>query len=324
MNSCISTRRVLMTALTAQPLRLLCTARTEVVLPLVSGPVVRGALLDLFCHVQGGAACGFAQLFDGCPICPLVATDEDGVGWPDKAAMRSRPFTVELPLRRGLVPPGEPFEFGLTVFGDPARLLPLLLAGVARMAARGIGARGVAPGLFDVCEVWAVDPLRGLQRRIPPRAGDDPTAHELPVTHDSALAYASRLAQDTVTLELLEPLRLIDAGALAHTLTFQLVARRLLRRIDGLALSTTGAGLALPFTELVEAAGAVRVTRDETRWLDVESYSGRTRRSTSIGGLVGRVTFAGGLAPFLPWLAWGQVTHVGKDATKGNGWYLLA
>jgi len=30
------------------------------------------------------------------------------------------------------------------------------------------------------------------------------------------------------------------------------------------------------------------------------------------------------LAPLLPWLAWGQAPHVGKDATKGNGWYLLA
>ncbi len=316
-----------MTALTAQPLRLLCTARTEVVLPPVSGPVVRGALLrallDLFCPVRGGMACGSAHLFDGCPICPLVATDDDSAGRPDMAGMRSRPFTVEPPLRRGLVPPGEPFEFGLTVFGDPARLLPLLLDGVVHMAARGIGERGAAPGLFEVREVWVVDPLHGLQRRILPRAGADPAAHELPVTHDSALAYAARLSPDTVTLELLAPLRLIDAGALAHTLTFQLVARRLLRRIDGLALSTTGAGLALPFTDLVEAAGAVRVTRDETRWLDVESYSGRTRRATPIGGLVGRVTFAGGLTHFLPWLAWGQVTHVGKDATKGNGWYVL-
>jgi len=317
-----------MTALTAQSLRLLCTARTEVVLPPVSGPVVHGALLrallDLFCPVRGGVACGSTQLFDACPICPLVTTGDDGAGRPDMAAMRSRPFTVEPALRRGLVPPGEPFEFGLTVFGDPARLLPLLLDGVVRMAARGIGERGVAPGLFDVREVRAVDPLRGLRRRILPRAGADPAAHELLVTHDSALAYAARLSPDTVTLELLSPLRLIDAGALAHTLTFQLLARRLLRWIDGLALSTTGAGLALPFTELIEATGAVRMTRDETRWLDVESYSGRTRRSTPIGGLVGRTTFAGDLAPFLPWLAWGQVTHVGKDTTKGDGWYLLA
>jgi hypothetical protein len=38
--------------------------------------------------------------------------------------------------------------------------------------------------------------------------------------------------------------------------------------------------------------------------------------------LVGRITFEGELAPFLPWLMWGEVVHGGKDATKG--WYRLS
>jgi len=25
--------------------------------------------------------------------------------------------------------------------------------------------------------------------------------------------------------------------------------------------------------------------------------------------------------PLLPWLVWGQFTHVGKNAVKGDGWY---
>jgi hypothetical protein len=28
-------------------------------------------------------------------------------------------------------------------------------------------------------------------------------------------------------------------------------------------------------------------------------------------------------SPFLPYLIWGQFTHVGKDATKGNGVYRI-
>jgi hypothetical protein len=37
---------------------------------------------------------------------------------------------------------------------------------------------------------------------------------------------------------------------------------------------------------------------------------------------MGRVTFrADDWTPFLSWLVWGEIVHVGKDAVKGNGWY---
>ncbi|MGH2391800.1 MAG: CRISPR system precrRNA processing endoribonuclease RAMP protein Cas6 [Chloroflexota bacterium] len=42
-----------------------------------------------------------------------------------------------------------------------------------------------------------------------------------------------------------------------------------------------------------------------------------------MGGLVGKITFTGDLAPFLPWLVWGEIRHVGKDTAKGNGLYQI-
>ena len=146
---------------------------------------------------------------------------------------------------------------------------------------------------------------------------------DLPITHAAVLERASRLPREAITLELLTPLRLVGEGKLVHTLTFEPLLRRLLRRLDQLALATTGQGLDLPFGELVDAARDVRVVQDKTRWLDASSHSSRTGRTTPIGGLVGTITFAGDLAPFLPWLVWGEIAHVGKDATKGNGWYRL-
>jgi len=74
---------------------------------------------------------------------------------------------------------------------------------------------------------------------------------------------------------------------------------------------------------VMDKAEAMRVVRDETRWVELESYSTRLGRATPIGGLVGRVTFEGDLAPFWSWLMWGQFTHVGKDAVKGNGMYRI-
>jgi hypothetical protein len=59
---------------------------------------------------------------------------------------------------------------------------------------------------------------------------------------------------------------------------------------------------------------------DRTHWVHLESYSTRQRRATPIGGLVGAAVYEGDLAPFRPWLVWGQFTHVGKNAVKGDGW----
>lgn len=315
-----------MTTLIAHRLRVLCRAVTPMVLPPVRGPVLRGALVQAlladFCPVTGGDACGSAGMAALCPVCALIATAEEGGQHGTEAP---RPFTVEPPLgSNGTLAAGDPFEFSLTLFGDAVALLPYLLAGVSRMGMAGIGDRRVAPGRFVAREVWAVEPLRGCQHRL---ASDDEATirmPDLPITHAAALQRAGRLPRDVITLELLTPLRLVVDGKLVHALTFDALLRRLLRRLDQLTRGTTGRGLELPFTQLVEAAGAVRVARDETRWLDVSSHSSRTGRSTPIGGLVGRVTFVGELGPFLPWLVWGEIAHVGKDATKGNGWYRLS
>lgn len=314
-----------MTTLIAHRLRFLCTTSTAMALPEVRGPVVRGglvqALLADFCPVKGGEACGSSDFAGCCPICPLLATPEEG---GRHGAEAPRPFTIEPPLgSHGRLTAGDPFEFGLTLFGDSVALLPYLLAGVTRMGAYGIGDRGVAPGRFSAREVWAVEPMRGRQHRL--TAQDDTTIimPDLPITHEAVLERAERLPRDAIALELLTPLRLVIDGKLVHALTFEALLRRLLRRLDQLALITTGRGLELPFAQLVEAAGAVRVARDETRWVDASSHSSRTGRSTPIGGLVGRVVFKGDLTPFLTWLAWGEIAHVGKDTTKGNGWYRL-
>ena len=63
---------------------------------------------------------------------------------------------------------------------------------------------------------------------------------------------------------------------------------------------------------------------ERTRWVDVVSYSSRTRQRTPIGGLVGAVTLEGDLADLRELLVWGSLIHVGKNAVKGDGWYTIS
>ncbi|MBI1884774.1 MAG: CRISPR system precrRNA processing endoribonuclease RAMP protein Cas6 [Chloroflexi bacterium] len=146
----------------------------------------------------------------------------------------------------------------------------------------------------------------------------------MPVTHEVVTSSCRLLnSLSGATLELLTPTRLVADGALVKRLTFPVFLRRLLRRLTDLTRTATGGHPGFDHEALLQQAEDVRVAEDRTRWVDVPSYSSRQGRFTPIGGLVGEVTFEGDLKPFAPWLIWGSITHVGKDATKGGGWYRL-
>lgn len=80
----------------------------------------------------------------------------------------------------------------------------------------------------------------------------------------------------------------------------------------------------LDFPGLLERSREVSVIQDDTYWVDLSSYSRRRNARTPVGGLMGAIVFSGNIEDFLPLLVWGQFTHIGKDATRGNGWYSLS
>ncbi len=145
------------------------------------------------------------------------------------------------------------------------------------------------------------------------------------VTHQDVTALARALAaKGHLTLDFLTPTRLVDQRALVRRPDFRPLFQRLLERLSALARTFSDTPLELDFTSLISQAKEVELAEDQTRWVEVASYSSRLRRNTPIGGILGRATYsAPDWRPFLPWLVWGELTHVGKDAVKGNGWYRI-
>ena len=126
-----------------------------------------------------------------------------------------------------------------------------------------------------------------------------------------------------VTIELLTPLRLVDREQLVKRIAFRPFIQRLHQRLRQLAAEYSDTPVTFDLRTVMDKAEAVRVVEDETRWVELESYSTRLNRATPIGGLMGSVTFEGDLRLFWHELLWGQFTHVGKDAVKGNGMYRI-
>ena len=136
-------------------------------------------------------------------------------------------------------------------------------------------------------------------------------------------AYAESLPADRLTLQFQTPLRLTEKRdgetRLVHRFDLRPFFARLAWRLDELA-QAYGAGQAISgYQSLPALVEQVGVADDQTRWVDVVSYSSRTRGRTPIGGLVGQVTMEGELAPLRELLVWGSLVHVGRNTVKGQG-----
>jgi hypothetical protein len=73
------------------------------------------------------------------------------------------------------------------------------------------------------------------------------------------------------------------------------------------------------FSKLQAQAMLIKTVNDKTFWYDWPRYSTRQKQHMKLGGLRGKVSFAGDLTPFIPWMQLGEKVHVGQGTTFGLG-----
>lgn len=244
--------------------------------------------------------------------------------------------------------PGEALTFGLTLYAQAMRLFPYVVLALQEFEEGGLGRKCEQyegrwrRGRLQVCEIWAENSLTGERQPVLRQGSRQVQVPEVPVTHEQierraqdegAKARAALSGHDSpadpsrFTLYFLTPTRLVEGGHLLkpENFRFRPFFQRLLERLEALSEAFSDTPLEVDFPALLEAAEGVRVVERRLAWEDLCSYSTRRHAESPIGGLVGGVTLeAEDWTPFLPWLLWGQFTHVGKDAVKGNGWYQIA
>jgi hypothetical protein len=320
---------------TAHCLRFVCDVCSPLELTEHPGSALRGALFGAlraqFCANLAAPACASCPHHTQCPVCLLVATVDDQAA---RGQEPPRPYVIVPPLAKsaGIYSPGDTLEFGLTLFAGALNLFPYVILAVQRMGSEGLGipqpGQGgrLCRGAFTLRQVLALNPLTGESRAIPAIAALN--APGLPVTHAHVLAAAGALSAaggaTRLTLEFLTPTRLVVAGRPIPRPSFGVLIQRLLERLDALDSRFAGGGLdpAESF-RLVGLAGAVPLAAETTRWAHAESHSSRQQRSNTISGFMGQAVYSGDMAAFLPYLVWGSITHVGKDAVKGDGNYRI-
>jgi hypothetical protein len=106
-----------------------------------------------------------------------------------------------------------------------------------------------------------------------------------------------------------------------HGPPFPVLVKALLGRISSLSYFHCGQRWGTDFRGLIDRAAGVRIVKSETHWEDWSRFSGRQGQRVEMGGLVGRITYAGDLRDYLPLLALGELVHAGKGTVFGNGKY---
>jgi len=319
--------------LTAHHLRFTVTAETAIAFHDFKGSALRGAMAGYLkrTYCPEWRAEKTDPLHQAlCPVCQLLSYELA----PESGGDIRRPFALQPPMtEQNDFAPGEPFSFGLTLFGNQLAYLPYLVLAVRAAGEDGVGVRKMdrQRGRFRLERIDAVNPLTGeTQAMLTPGAALVQTA-TLPVTHDHVLAAANRLARQVqthdnlLTVTFLTPTRLIQAGHTAKTAAFfPLMKQVVLRVLDLCAQHGEGRPAVVLKRDIYPAADAVEVVTDDTHWWDVAGYSGRLGREQRLGGLVGTALYrAETWETLLPWLVWGEVVQVGKNVVKGCGVYRL-
>jgi len=133
-----------------------------------------------------------------------------------------------------------------------------------------------------------------------------------------------------LTIQFLTPTRLTHQNQLLKTPEFSPLFQRLLERLIQLNqehMEITAPASPRQLTaankpNLLAAADTVAIIDNQTEWREVWSYSNRQGRRIPISGLTGAATYRADREVWvvlLPFLLWGSVVHVGKNAVKGEG-----
>jgi hypothetical protein len=277
--------------------------------------------------------CPTCLVKNNCPYAYIFETPRP----QDAAVLRSysevpHPFVLEPPLdTRTVYQAGETMDFGLVLVGRAINYLPYFIVVFSELGKLGLGR---SRGRFALTAVHAVQPFSGQKALV---YGQDGTIRDVDLSvgwqesvnqgiRESVGATQSAIGNQpsAITLRFLTPTRLVSGGHLVDRPTFQELLRGLLRRLSALCYFHCGERLDVDFRGLIAAAGQVRTVAMNLQWLDWERYSARQETRMKLGGFVGQVRYEGEVEPFLPFLRLGEIVHVGKACTFGNGRLAIA
>jgi hypothetical protein len=255
-----------------------------------------------------------------------------------------RPFVFRAPhTQQTRFNKSEQFEFGLVLIGRALDFLPYFVLSFRELVAEGLGlnrarctlerveqtgvsSNGAAPASPERSRASHCEakPIYSAEDQLFRATGSESADQWIKTRLREFCGANGNASLQRVTIRFLTPTLLRADGDVVRRPEFHHVFKRLRDRINALNTFFGDGPLEVDFKALGERAEKVRTISAQTDWVERFRTSSKTRQRHELSGLVGEATYEGDLAQFLPWLALGEIVHVGKHTAWGNGQYSLA
>lgn len=218
------------------------------------------------------------------------------------------PYMIESPRSRSVYHQGDELCFKLILFGDAIRHAEQVVTTLAQVHSFGMGAERNEFELSDILHAERFLPI-WQQGQINLEAM-------------SALDIKSCAVRESAawcSVHLLTPVRIRRGGELVQKIDFPTIIRSIIRRIQTLTERYGGYADLNLAADTVELAKEIREQSSGLYLNEMHRYSNRKSESVDWSGMLGVMTFEGGLTPFTPWLNTARILHIGRNTTFGCG-----
>ena len=304
------------------------------------GNMLRGAFGHAFRKLCCIPQCKYTKFCPLAATCPYKAVFEPSPPPGSERLSKNqdipRPFVFRAPqTSQTRFQKCEAFAFGLVLVGRAVDFLPYFVLSFRELASEGLGLNRARCTLEQVEQTGV--PVNGAgsancEAQLVYTAYDQVFRATRSVSVQDCLNSRLRElrgsngdeSRQRITIRFLTPTFLRVDGEVVRRPEFHHVFKRLRDRINALSTFLGEGPLAMDFRGFGQRAEKVQTVSAQIEWLERFRTSSKTRQRHELSGFVGEATYEGNLREFLPWLALGELVHVGKHTAWGNGWIGVA
>ena len=277
-------------------------------LPTNKASMLRGGFGNIFrrlnCINKKNKTCTNCPIKETCAYSYIFETTE--------FSQKPRPYIIEVPFNdKRSFKKGETIKFTIVLLGKAINYLPHFIFTFIELGKKGLTKKNYKFKLEKV-----IDSNNNIVFQ------DDKIIKKGKVLNWNEIVKSTKLnIKDKLTLNFTTPLRLSENNDLISNISFSLIIKKLLKRINDICKFHCNKFDKIEDKPFIEKAKNIDVVLNNLKWKDWIRYSNRQKRKMIFGGLVGNITFKGNFEEFLPYIILGSYIHIGKNCTFGQGKY---
>lgn len=219
------------------------------------------------------------------------------------------PYIIEQPRSQIVYQQGDLLSFQFILLGKATEYVEDIVKLLSQVKWFELGAERKRFTLIDIIQENRLEPIWRLGRT-------DWNAAVSEMISSRAFFYKSG---NRCSVHLLTPLRIRRGGKLVQEVDFATIIRNITNRIQAITERYGGFIDKDVAASLCELSKSIETVSSNVYVTEIKRYSTRRKTKLDMSGLLGSVTFAGELSPFIPWLEAARILHIGRNVTFGCG-----